>query len=69
MNEYTIEAATNSDLGRLNRVDVTVTANNEAEAIEKARQVVQRDVYTVKAIRVLSEPQVGIDTRPRIKKG
>lgn len=69
MNEYTLQAWSDTPVGRVNKIDVTVTAADETEAIEKARQVVHRDSYAVIAIRVLSEPQVSVDTRPRIKKG
>lgn len=69
MNEYTLQAWSDSPIGRVNKIDVTVTASSETEAREKARKVVHRDSYSVVAIKVLSEPQVSVDARPRIKKG
>lgn len=54
MYEYTIQAF-NSDqsVGKINVINVVVQANSEAEAIERAKQIVERHDYTVVSIKEL----------------
>lgn len=61
MYEYTIQAF-NSDqsVGKINEITVVVQANTEAEAIERARKIVERQDYNIVSIKELDR---------KIKKG
>jgi len=64
MYKFTVQAYDESDLGKLNIVDITVYAEDEATAIERAKTIRQRTTYSVIGIEELSG-----DSRPQIKKG
>ena len=63
MYKYTVEAYDQTDLGKLNIIHITVTAADEAEAIDRAKAIKQRTTYAVVGIEELSG-----DNRPQIKK-
>jgi len=64
MYKYTVQAFNESDLGKLAVINIVVTAADEAEALEKAKQIKERTTYSVIGIEVLDG-----DSRPQIKKG
>jgi hypothetical protein len=64
MYKYTVQAFNESDLGKLAVINIVVTAANEQEALEKAKQIKERTTYSIIGIEVLEG-----DTRPQIKKG
>ena len=64
MYKFTVEAYDQSDLGKLNVVHITVYAETEDAAIERARTIRERTTYSVVGIEELSG-----DSRPQIKKG
>lgn len=64
MYKFTVEAYDESDLGKLNIVHITVYAETEDAAIERAKTIRQRTTYSVTGIEELAG-----DSRPQIKKG
>jgi len=64
MYKYTVQAFNESDLGKLAVINIVVTAANETEALEKAKQIKERTTYSIIGIEVLDG-----DSRPQIKKG
>lgn len=54
MYEYTVQAFNSSDLGKVSVIEITVTAKSEAEALERAKQIVERTDYNITAIKELS---------------
>lgn len=64
MYKYTVQAFNESDLGKLAVINIVVTASDEAEALEKAKQIKERTTYSIIGIEVLDG-----DSRPQIKKG
>lgn len=52
--EYTIDAYTQGPVGITGAIQVVVKANTESDAIEEAKKIVHRDVYTVVRIRQLN---------------
>jgi len=53
MNKYTIEAFDESDLGKLNLINIVVQAKTEEEALERAAKIKGRTNYSITHIEEL----------------
>lgn len=51
MYEYTIQAFDKTEVGNVNVIEITVTANTDDEAVEKAKKIRDRSDYAIIAIR------------------
>lgn len=54
MYEYTIQAYDQTDLGKVNSVELVVCANTDEDAIEKAQKLKARQQYSVIRVKELS---------------
>lgn len=54
MYEYTVQAFNQTDIGKTHVIEVTVIAKAEIDAINRAKQIVDRTDYFVIAIKEIS---------------
>lgn len=54
MYEYTIQAYDQTDLGKVNAIELVVCANTDEDAIEKAQKLKARQQYSIVRVKELS---------------
>ena len=53
MYQYTIQGYDQTDLGKVNFIELVVTANTDEDAVEKARKIKARQQYAVVRVKEL----------------